>query len=58
MNRCILFKKNYINKNKYKFIKSVKYAIKKETTSHYYTIKNTRLPKKLLNDVYEVLELY
>lgn len=58
MNRCILFKKNYVNKDKYKFIKAVKYAVKKETTFHYYTIKNTRLPKKLLNDVYEVLELY
>lgn len=57
MNRCILFKKNYF-KNKYRFIKSVKYAIKKETPSNYYTIKNIKLSKKLINDVYEVLELY
>ena len=59
MIRCILFKKNYLNRNnKYIFFKSVKYAIKKETLFNYYTIKNTKLPKRLLNEVYEVLELY
>ena len=59
MIRCILFKKNYLNRNnKYIFFKSVKYAIKKETLFNYYTIKNTKLPKRLLNKVYEVLELH
>ena len=58
MIRCILFKKNYLNKdNKYMFFKSVKYGIKKETLFNYYTIKNTKLSKRLLNEVYEVLEL-
>ena len=59
MIRCILFKKNYLNRNnKYIFVKSVEYAIKKETLFNYYTIKNTKLPKRLLNKVYEVLELH
>ena len=59
MIRCILFKKNYLNRNnKYIFVKSVEYAIKKETLFNYYTIKNTKLPKRLLNEVYEVLELH
>ena len=58
MIRCILFKKNYLNKdNKYMFFELVKYDIKKETLFNYYTIKNTKLSERLLNDVYEVLEL-
>ena len=51
--RCIIFLNNYYDKrNKYLFIKDVKYKLKKETDSNYFTIKKTKLSKKNENKLY------
>lgn len=57
MIRYILFNKKYksIFAN-YIFYPGVKYMLKNENSKYYYTIKNVKLSKKLIDDLYEVKE--
>ena len=55
---CVLFLKGYYSGNKhYRFYPGVKYKIKCIDNDYYYTVKNVRLPKRLQNRVYKVLNI-